>query len=87
MFPLNRDELKAYIAEKILRRDPREPVKALIKQVGTIDLITGEPKGWHFDCRNGAAQSMTTDHDGTVRFAGWTLAELYDIYRKARALL
>jgi hypothetical protein len=52
------EKLKAYIEEKILRREPGKPIKALIKQVGGINLAASTWEAmvyeWVFDCRNGA---------------------------------
>jgi len=55
-----------------------ECLRGVVLRVGTFKA-DGNPVGWAFDCA-GVVPALDIEEDGTVRLAGWTAAELRELW-------
>jgi len=55
-------------------------MKAKITKVGY--MVDGEPKGFEFDCMNGAIGFEILTYDGSILYGGYTVEELVNIIEK-----
>ena len=56
----------------------RERLRGVVLRVGTFKA-DGNPVGWAFDCV-GVVPALDVEDDGTIRLAGWSAAELRELW-------
>lgn len=59
-------------------------MKAIVNKIGDVDIVNKQISGWGFDCLGTIPFLDVCPTTGTIRFAGYTIMELYEVsaYKK-----